>query len=394
MAQRTALLSYKLLWLVTAGGFLSFFVFGFVDNLKGPTLPALLRDLDFSYTQGGIILFSLYLSFLIATLLTGVLADIAGNKAVLIIAGVCLCLGIASFSYASALWALVAAMAIVGLGMGSIEVGGNALIVDLHSQQRGRYLNLLAVFHGIGSLIVPLYAAQLFQNSFSWRQIYRFSLALAILLTLYFVVVKYPVQKEGRNPGFDLGELRRTGFNRQMGWLYLLLAVYVATELGIAAWMVEFLQQTKAFSVGRSSLYLSLFFGGIMLGRLLGSFVVERIGYLRVMLFAIMAAILCLITGIFSPPELAIFLPVSGVFFSIIFPTTTAAASKLHQENTGTILGLLFAFGGLGGALGPWAIGVASDWTGIQWGFALAISYCLVAVIALVALRRLQNPGA
>ncbi len=267
------------------------------------------------------------------------------------------------------------------------------MIVDLHSQQRGRYLNLLAVFHGIGSLIVPLYAAQLFQNSFSWRQIYRFSLALAVLLTLYFVVVKYPVQKEGRNPGFDLGELRRTGFNRQMGWLYLLLAVYVATELGIAAWMVEFLQQTKAFSVRRSSLYLSLFFGGIMLGRLLGSFVVERIGYLRVMLFAIMAAMLCLITGIFGPPELAIFLPVSGVFFSIIFPTTTAAASKLHQENTGTILGLLFAFGGLGGALGPWAIGVASDWTGIQWGFALAISYCLVAVIALVALRRLQNPG-
>ena len=61
----------------------------------------------------------------------------------------------------------------------------------------------------------------------------------------------------------------------------LLIAVYVAAELGIAAWLVEFLQQTKAFTVARSSLYLSLFFGGLMLGRLLGSFVIERIGYLR-----------------------------------------------------------------------------------------------------------------
>ena len=49
-------LSTRHIWLLTVGGFYAFFIFGFLDNLKGPTLPVLLRDLNFSYSQGGILL--------------------------------------------------------------------------------------------------------------------------------------------------------------------------------------------------------------------------------------------------------------------------------------------------------------------------------------------------
>ena len=95
----------------------AFFVFGFVDNLKGPTLPALLRDLDFSYGQGGTILFGAYLGFMVATLLTGVLADAAGIKVVLLVAGVRLTVGLAAFSLVSSFWLLAAALFVVGLGL-------------------------------------------------------------------------------------------------------------------------------------------------------------------------------------------------------------------------------------------------------------------------------------
>ncbi len=37
--------------LLTAGGFLSFFVFGFVDNLKGPLLPDMMRTGELTYSQ-------------------------------------------------------------------------------------------------------------------------------------------------------------------------------------------------------------------------------------------------------------------------------------------------------------------------------------------------------
>ncbi|MCX6069040.1 MAG: hypothetical protein NT121_25385 [Chloroflexi bacterium] len=39
------------IWLLTAGAFFAFFVFGFSDNLKGPVLPALLQDLQINYAR-------------------------------------------------------------------------------------------------------------------------------------------------------------------------------------------------------------------------------------------------------------------------------------------------------------------------------------------------------
>ncbi|HHY55816.1 MAG TPA: MFS transporter [Chloroflexi bacterium] len=384
---RPRTLSATHLWLLTAGGFYAFFIFGFIDNLKGATLSALLPDLGFSYGQGGVMLFGAYLGFMVATLLTGVLADAAGIKVVLLLAGLSLTIGLAAFSVSSALWLLTAALFVVGLGLGSIEVGGNALIVDLHPRNRGRYLNLLAVFHGVGALVVPLFAALLLRYTFSWRQIYQISLVLAVVLALIFGAARYPrAPKTGET--LSLRTLFATGFTRRMTWYYLLIAVYVAAEIGLAAWLSEYLQRVKGFSNETGSLYLSLFFAAIMAGRLVGSFFVERIGYLAIMLLATLAAIVSLSLGVFGPPWLTILIPLTGFFFSIMFPTTTASVSTLQVANMGAILGVLFTFGGLGGALGPWLIGVAADLVGLERAFALIIGFCLVMLVSLLMLRR------
>ena len=384
-------LTPRMVWVLTAGAFFAFFVFGYVDNLKGPILPVLLDEMDFSYTTGGTLLLGSYFGFLIATLATGVLADAVGNKLILLSAGVLLTIGLFLFSIGNSFWALAIGMTLGGLGLGAIEVGGNNLIVEIHDAQRGRFLNLLGVFHGIGSFTVPVVASQLLLADYSWRQIYQMALVLTVTLAIFFLVVRYPKRKSTGDGGFDLAVLRRVGFTRSMNLYYLLITVYVAAELGIASWLVEFLQQEKGMSLARSSFYLSLFFVFIMLGRLLGSFVVERIGYLRIMLIVAVASIVSLTAGIFGPPSLAILIPFTGFFFSIVFPTATAAVSHQHIKNTGAILGLLFAFGGLGGALGPWAMGVANDLVGVMLGFALSIVYCLIMIVALLALRSLAK---
>ncbi|MBV7334682.1 MFS transporter [Chloroflexi bacterium TSY] len=373
------------LWLATAAGFLSFFIFGFVDNLKGPTLPSLLADLSLSDGQGGAILLSAYLGFMFATVLTGFLADIAGNRAVLVIAGICLCVGLTIVSGISTFWLLMLAMFIMGLGMGSIEVGGNALIVELHSTQSGRYLNLLAAFHGIGALLVPLYVALLLENGFLWRHAFGLSLIITVTFTLYMLFLRIPnatnePQVLLEQSGIDLNALRATGFTRQMILFYLLIAFYVSVELGLAAWLVKFLQQDKGFSIRLSTFFLSLFFGGLLVGRLIGSVFVEKVGYLRSITIVMVAAVGLLSIGIFGPDLLAFCIPLTGLCLSIVFPTITAAVSKRHAENTGTILGLLFTFGGLGGALGPWIIGVMSDQVGLEWAIGLPIAFSVVCL--------------
>ncbi|MCB0062547.1 MAG: MFS transporter [Caldilineaceae bacterium] len=390
-AQSTPSARPLFLWIATAGGFFSFFAFGFVDNIKGPALPSLLQDLNLSYSQGGGILFGAYLGFVIATLLAGPVSDLLGNRAILFAAGLFITAGMVGLGMASTYPLLFLAMLVVGLGTGSIEVGGNGLIVALHREAQGRFLNLLATFHGIGSMIAPLYAAWILTNVGNWRQIFLYSAPLAVLLALIFLVTAGPPVPKGEGHGFDWPTLRRNGFSGTMILFYLALGLYVATELGIAAWIVEYLIQQKGIAQTTAAYYLSGFFAFVMVGRLIGSVVVERAGYLRSVLLAASGALICILIALFGPTWLAIFLPLSGLFCSIIFPTITAAVSQLHTRNTGTILGLLFTAGGLGGTLGPAAIGVGSDWLGIQWGFGLNALFCAGAIGAVALLLRKEH---
>ena len=377
------------LWLLTAGGFFAFFIFGFVDNLKGPTFPNLLDELQFNYAQGGGILLGAYLGFVVATLLAGPLSDWAGNRTILIIAGLLITGGILGFSRANTYPLLFASMLLMGMGTGSIEVGGNGLIVGLHPQAQGRYLNLLATFHGFGSLLVPLYAAWLLDAGISWRQVFQYSIPLVLVLVLLLLLTPAPrTAKMASSSGFDWATLRRTGFSTTMIGFYVAIALYVATEIGIAAWIVEYLIQTKGIAQATAALYLSAFFGMIMIGRIVGSVLVDRIGYLRAIILAMIGAFVAILIAIVAPPALAFCLPLSGLFLSIIFPTMTAAVSRLHPHNTGTILGLLFTAAGLGGSLGPWSIGLASNAWGIGWGFALTLLFCIGVIGTLALLIR------
>ena len=376
----------RLLWFLTGGAFLSFFVFGFVDNLKGPALPGILRDLDLNYAQGGTALLGSYFGFLIATLLSGPLADAVGHKSVMVIAGVCTSLGLVTIYLAGSFWLFFAALFVLGLGMGCIEIGGNSMIVALHGAQQGRYLNLLGVCHGIGAMSVPFFVSWMLSRGFLWRQTFLYSLILVLFFLLYFVFARFPATEATKEGGFDIAQLRQSGFTKQMCLFYVALAMYVSAEIGTASWMVEYLQQAKTFSIERSSFYLSLFFGFIIIGRLLGSFVVERVGYLPIMIGAAGASIVSLGIGLFGSAALAIFIPLTGLFYSIVFPTIAAAVSEIHKENVATIFGLLFAFGGIGGMFGPWAIGAVSNRFDIQIGFGLPIIYCIVVMAALAIL--------
>lgn len=363
--------------LITYGAFFSFFLFGFIDNLKGPTLPALLGDLHLSYAQGGTILFGAYIGFLIATLLTGPLADIAGNKAVILVCCVFWMFGIGGYSYFSLFSLLAVTMFVLGFGLGVVEVGANLIIVDLYHEQKGKYLNLLAFFHGMGAMLAPLYAGKMLAVGISWRSVYQYSLPLVAAMLVYFIVLKYPRSTSAEKSGFNLKSIGKSAGTAEMVLFYLAIALYVGAEIGIGSWIVDFLQKAKSQSVMRSSAYLSLFFAAITAGRFIGSFLVERIGYVKIMLLASLASVVCLALGIFGPVSLALFLPATGLFFSIMFPTITAAVSDRHKENVGTIFGMLFAFAGLGGALGPWIIGLGNDWFGLKASFGMILVFCI-----------------
>lgn len=374
--------------------FFSYFIFGFVDNMKGATLPGLLDETGFGYAGGANIVFSEYFGFVLATLGTGVLADLFGKKSVLFVAGFSLLAGVMSYASASSLAVFLVTFFLVGVGAGSLELSGNDIISDLYGDRKGRYLNLLACSHGVGSTIVPLFVGRMVAAGLTWRDCYRASALLIVVflaLSLFVRLPKRDAAPAGEKRRVDLRAFCRIAFRGPMLCLYLAMFAYVGAEIGVATWLVDFLMKEKALSFDRASTYLAIYFGGIMFGRFAGSFVVDRLGYGRVVLGCGAASIVTLFLGIYGPAAFAILLPITGLFYAMVFPTLTAMAADRTGENQGMILGLLFCAGGVGSMLGPWVIGMINARWSLPLGMSVNVLMGVLVVLGTLGVSRIEK---
>ena len=377
---------------VTAAAFLAFLIFGFMDNVKGPSITDLKADLSFNYAQGANILLFAYIGFVLATLISGYVSDRRGEKGVLSWAGLFICAGAAGYFFVSSLPLLFASSLFIGLGLGSIEVGANRLVSRIHSERKGRFLNLLAFFHGLGSMLAPLYAGLIIGAGFGWRSVYGIGALLSLSLPLFFLLLNVPHERiKTDGEAGSLSELFRLLDKRLVLIAFILLA-YVSVEIGMASWMVDYLKEIKNMSVERGAVYLSLYFGFMTLGRFAGSFIIDRIGFLKGMIIATASSVVCMALGIFLPPPFSFLLPLTGFFFSIMFPTATALATEGKEpSSTGTIFSFIFFFAGLGGMIGPWLVGQTANLHSIQTGFCVNIGYGVLMLVLLFVLIPLER---
>lgn len=377
--------------ILTLGGFLSYLLFGIYDSMRGATLSSLLGDLQLNYASGGTIVMGQYAGYFAATLLVGILADRIGPKFTLVLAAFSLVFGVGGYSASSGLLSLIAFIFFIGIGLGSLELGGCNIITALYQEKKGRYLNILAAIAGCSAFVTPMIAGLFLDQGISWRVIYRIFLFIAVPVAIYFVLLKNP--PDSRNAGITQKEAKTTPavsvrFRRLGTWtMNFSNFAYMAAEIGTASWLVDFYQNVKHFSVMESSTSLSLFYIGITLGRLGGSLFVDRLGHMRSVLFASVGAAFCIIAGVFGPDAFAILASITGFCYSIIFPTSTAIISEISEGHPGRTLGIFLAFGGLGGMFGPWIVGIASDLLGLELGMALNCIFCAAIFISVFIVK-------
>lgn len=374
------------LMILTLGGFLSYLLFGIFDSMRGTTLSPLLSDLHFNYASGGTIVMGQYAGYFAATLLAGILADRTGPKFTLVLAAASLLFGVVGYSASSGMFPLIASIFFIGIGLGSLELGGCNIITALYQEKKGRYLNILAAIAGCGAFITPVIAGLLLDQGTSWRVIYRIGLIIAVPVAFYFVLLKNPPVSRnagGMSEKKELSQESSKGSARLGVWIMNFSNfAYMAAEIGTASWLVDFYQNVKHFSVLESSTGLSLFYIGITAGRFAGSLFVDRLGHFRSVLIASSGAACCILAGVFGPDAFAILASITGFCYSVIFPTSTAIISERSPGHTGRTLGVFLAFGGLGGMFGPWIVGIVSDLIGLESGMALNSVFCLAIFLS------------
>ena len=135
---------------------------------------------------------------------------------------------------------------------------------------------------------------------------------------------------------------------------------------------------------------VSFYWGGAMVGRLIGSgllFLVKQRAPWLLALFALGAATLCLVVSQ-SHGTTASYLALSiGLFNSIMFPvifTSTLERSTAAPAATSGLLCLAI----VGGAILPYVYGLIADSAGLHAAYFLpAVAYLLIVVFAIAATR-------
>ncbi|KMZ54973.1 MFS transporter [Dorea sp. D27] len=385
--------------MITAASLLSYLLFGLFDSLKGSTLSNLLDDMNFNYSIGGTIVMGQYAGYFAATFLAGFLTDYCGQKAALVFAGACMVLGVTGYSFSSAMPLLILFIFFMGMGLGALELVGCNIITECYPDKKGGYLSLLTSIAGLGAIISPVIAGYMLGEGISWRLVYRCGLLLLIPSTFFFCMIKNSSRPETGPAGSHAEEKEESNIRsilsqRGILLMYLVNFSYMAAEMGVATWMVDFYRKEKLFSVVDSSRFLSMFYIGITLGRLLGSLFVDRAGRRKCVLAASAAACICMLLGVFGSPLFVMCAALTGLFYSIIFPAGTAILSSLPHGDSARIQGIYFACGGLGGMFGPWIMGIVSDFMGIDWGMALGCVFCAGIFLPTLLLKKAEEIGA
>ncbi len=384
--------SSRTVFIVTIGAFFAFLIFGFADNLKGPILPVLLEEFNLSYAQGSNVLLMLYLGFMLSILGSGFIAGNYGNRNVLLLSGLIISGSVIGMSLVQDQLFLYPLYFTVGIALGGIEIGANGAITDIYHENSGKFLNLLAVFHGAGSMIAPWIMGIILGKGLPWQRVYKWSILPIFMFPALFIFLKLVTKGEKIIQPKPAKKDKQFFFNINLILLAVLIFLYVSSEISFSSWLVDYLYKVRSFSIKSASIMLTVFWGMVMFGRFIASFIVDRIGYIKILIITVILAIISFGIGFLPEKMFAYFLPLTGFFLALIFPTATALAARLFPDNKAKVFSFLFFFAGLGGLAGPWVVGYSANWFGIAIGFPMIFVFMLGTLIILFILKARIRP--
>jgi FHS family L-fucose permease-like MFS transporter len=147
--------------------------------------------------------------------------------------------------------------------------------------------------------------------------------------------------------------------------------VYVGGEVSIGSFLINFLGEgnVAGLSPAVAAQYVSLYWGGAMVGRFIGFAVMRYISPGKTLAFNSLGAIMLILAAIFGHGQLAMWAILAvGLCNSIMFPTIFSMALHGLGKFTGQGSGIL-CMAIVGGALVPFGQGLLADTIGLQLSF-------------------------
>jgi len=405
--RRKSLLRIHWAWVVLGTSFITLFINYSVRIGAYPILlPEMIKDLHLTKAQAGLIKSAFAITYLIFAPIMGWLTDRVGGRKV--ISFFCLFLGGGTFlmGQAESLLASAVFFGIVGLGAAAMWVPSATLIQKwFGTNKRGLALGILNASAGAGFGLMGLFLP-LIVSKYNWRfGWFILGIAGLFLFLLNGLLLRDRPEDMGLSPwGGKLGEARGKDFPKRADYLqvlkqsqfwivgisYLLIAY---ASYALIDFIVTYGKMELNIPYGVASLFITVAaFTGIP-GGILIMILSDSIGTKRSLGLTYILVSLSILFIVFSGNNvLLLIVGVAwfGVLYGGIFPLVAACArDHFPREITGTVLGLLTIFYGLGAMASPIVTGHLADVTGtFRWSFGLGACVSLLSGLLIGFLRK------
>ena len=406
-----------------------FFMVGFLTCLNDIIIPHLKSIFELDYTEAILVQFAFFSSYFVFSYPGGKLVEWLGYKRAMVVGLVVMACGAAGFIPAANLAVFpifLGALIVLAAGMTTVQVAVNPYVTVIGpARTASSRLNLAQAFNSVGTFIAPFLgglvilggATQLTPERIhtlgaaelqTYRELQAHSVRLPyigialmlLLLAIALGLIKLKPQTlvsdftQDFRPGAFAEALTKPDTIWRHPWLWagaLGIFTYVGAEVSIGSFLVNYmgLPQIAGMKDSIAANYLMVYWGGAMVGRFVGSAVLQKVKTGTVLGAAAIGAFVLTLASVFSHGHVAMFtLLAVGFCNSIMFPSIFTLGIQdlgpLTSKGSSVMIAAI-----IGGAIIPLATGRLADASGLQHSFLIpAICYVYIAAFGIAAIKR------
>ena len=382
-----------------------FFIWGFITLFNDLLIPVLKSKLHLSYGEAMLVQFCFFLTYFVMSLpMAWLLNKLDYKKSIivglLIIAIGCLIFIPADLKRMYAVFLL--GLFILATGVVMLQVSANPLVTLLGATETSpARLTLAQGINSLGYVIAPILVGGLIVSVHLY--IPYVVIAFVMLLVVVFIgrfnfhFVEAPLKNVDHEATIKFSLWDNIPF--LLGFISIFF--YVGAEVASGSLIISFLHLPSIanFSLAHAAKYLSVYWAGAMMGRLIGSYLLTKISSAKALIVCAMANVILLCGVVLTTGDTAMWsLLLLGVFNSIMFPTIFALAiSSLPSEGIKNKASGFLVMAIVGGAVIPELQGLLADFIGLQYSFVLLfasyltiITYAIYIHFSIAHNKRLQ----
>jgi MFS transporter, FHS family, L-fucose permease len=381
-----------------------YFAIGFITALND-ILVQHFKDLFNLSNKGALLVqFCFFTAYFVMSLPSGWIISRIGYKKGIVVALAVMGLGLVLFLPASIIIfypLFLFALFVVGSGLALLQVAINPYVGALgRPETAASRINLAGFFNSSATTIAPkLGAIFIFiaagattvQLARSVRTPYLILAVCTFAMATLVAFVHLPDVIE-RNVDSSRSDGSAWRFNHlRLGALAIFF--YVGAEVAIGSILISFLGQPSmgGLSHNAAATYVSYYWGGTGIGRLIGFFALQRIKAQRALAFVSLIASLLVITTLVAHGHIAMWAIVlcgfcNSIMWPCIFPLSLEGLGRFTSQGSGILVTMV-----VGGAVIPEIQGYLADRFGYQPSFAIVLlCYAYILFFALKGHRNLN----